>query len=466
MKPKKGTRRGFLRAYSGFFMKKMSIKMRVTLWYTVLMLLIVGLTIGFTAYLGNAALEAEIQKRLIKAVENNADEIIGIDGEIYVDHNFYFIYDEVYCLVFDRSGRLVDGQYPKGFNASVGLTDGEPRTVGSGSERFYVHDRQIDGANGAWVRGVLPDNGENGALGVVKSFSYAIFPFLLIFTVVIGYLISKKAFEPVRQIIDTAEAIGESGDLSKRIALPEGRDEIHSLAETFDGMFERLEKSFEAEKQFTSDASHELRTPITVILAECEYALSAAAKPEEAEEAFEAIDRQARKMSALVNQLLSFTRLEQGTQKVSLETAELSELAESVCEEQEHFNDKSINVIKKIAPAVYAEVDVSLMSRLMQNLISNALRYGRENGTVTVSLKADKGRVIFEVEDDGCGISAEELPKIWNRFYRADSSRSTEGTGLGLSMVKQIAQLHGGEVTAVSEPGRGSSFTFTMPIKD
>ena len=230
-------------------------------------------------------------------------------------------------------------------------------------------------------------------------------------------------------------------------------------------MFARLETSFEAEKQFTSDASHELRTPVAVILAQCEDARRGAQTPEQYAEAIDVIERQAGRMSSLIAQLLQMTRLEQGTQRAAFEQADLSGLVEVICAEQPQL-PRGITIQTDIQPDVEAWFDVTLMSRLLQNLINNAARYGRENGHIWVSLRHVEHDAVLSVRDDGIGIPADRLDKIWKRFYQVEASRgAANGAGLGLPMVRQIAALHGGTVTVDSREGEGSCFTLRFPTE-
>ena len=201
-------------------------------------------------------------------------------------------------------------------------------------------------------------------------------PLMVVVSGLGAYLLARSTFRPIGRIIQAAEAIGEGRDLSRRIGLPPGRDEISRLGQAFDNMFARLEASFESEKQFTSDASHELRTPTAVILAQCDYARKHAEDPAQYAQAIEVIERQAGKMSVLISQLLQMTRLEQGTQRACFEQADLSSLVEVVCTEQPEF-PKDITLQADIQPEVEACFDVTLISRLLQNLIDNAARYGK-----------------------------------------------------------------------------------------
>ena len=169
-------------------------------------------------------------------------------------------------------------------------------------------------------------------------------------------------------------------------------------------------------------------------------------------------------MSRLVESLLSLTRLDLGTAKTNFEVVDISEMLSVICSETQMASSRGITMFTDIEEGITADVDVTLMSRLLQNLIDNAYKYGREGGTVEVSLKTAGADALITVADNGVGIAKEHLDQIWQRFYQEDSSRSGgEGLGLGLSMVKQIAQLHGGAVSVESEAGHGSTFTVTIP---
>ena len=237
------------------------------------------------------------------------------------------------------------------------------------------------------------------------------------------------------------------------------------LSQTFDSMFSRLEKSFDAERQFTADASHELRTPTAVIIAQAEYALQHA-KADEKDEALQKILAQAQKMSRLLAQLLMLARADANKIQFEIEKFDFSELAEIVLEETEQLAaDKNITVKSDIEPDVEVDGDQTLLMRLLLNLLDNAVKYTGEGGEVTFTLRKTADSVICAVRDTGCGIAPEELPKIWRRFYQSDGNRGQSGAGLGLSMVQWIANLHGGTVSVESTPGEGSTFTFTMPLK-
>ena len=329
---------------------------------------------------------------------------------------------------------------------------------------FLVYDLFVQTDEGdVWLRGLTSADNDFSAARIITILAIVILPAIVVVAAVLGWFIARHAFKPVRQITDTVDAINDGTDLTARIGLHRGRDEIHRLAATFDRMFDRLERSFDSEKRFASDASHELRTPVAIIIAECEYARENAETVEDYRESLDVVERQGRRMSTIINQLLNITRLDQGTQPINRERADFSELADVVTDETARASGKALNVIKDIDVGVEAEIDVGLMSRLAQNLVENACKYTPEGGTVRVSLKRDGTRLVFTVSDTGVGISKRDLPHIWERFWQADSSRGVDrGSGLGLAMVKQIADAHGGTLSVKSEPGKGSEFTYSM----
>ena len=250
--------------------------------------------------------------------------------------------------------------------------------------------------------------------------------------------------------------------MSGRITVSSKNAEFSRLANDFNQMFERLERSFEAEKQFTSDASHELRTPVSIIKGACEYAEKYDETPEDHAETISMIQRQTDKMATLINQLLYMTRMEQGTENIAMEQMNLGEFANSFCNEQP-WDHSRLTITAAHDISVFANKE--LLGRLIRNLVENAFKYSSANGQVRLNISSTSTEVLLSVQDNGIGIPPEEQQKIWQRFYQVDSSRgSDEGSGLGLSMVEQIAKLHSGYMTLESIPGKGSTFTFHLPI--
>ena len=444
-------------------MRFLSIKTRVTIYFTLMMLLIVGLVMGTILIAGRGVISDSAEGTLIDVIHDEIDDVEFDDGFLELD-DLDFYRHNVYVQAYGSNLELLGGAGATEFDGAEEFHNGEIRAVTVGGEPWLVYDLLIPGeGGGVWLRGLTSADNSFSAARVITILALILLPVLVLITAVIGWFIARHAFKPVRQITDTVDAINDGDDLTARIGLHRGRDEIHRLAATFDRMFDRLERSFLAEKRFASDASHELRTPVAVILAECEYARQNAHSEDDYRESLEVIERQGRRMSALISQLLSLTRMDQGTQRISRERADFSSLAEVVTDETARTHPDGARLVKDIQPGVFADVDVSLMSRLVQNLVENAFKYTPAEGTVTVSLSARDGRLTLSVADTGVGIAKRDLPLIWERFWQADTSRGADrGSGLGLAMVKQIADAHGGSLGVRSEPGEGSEFTYSM----
>lgn len=449
-------------------MKRLSITLRVTLLYTLFMVLLTGLSLGFLFHAGAQSRRQTTLDRMQTMAEASRKELEAKDGELEIDRDLEAFDDGVYLSLYDTAGVPLYGFVPREFDNSVIFDDGSLRTVESGGHSWYLYDEQItvEDYGPVWVRSIAAADAFNSTLGTLGKTALLVLPVFVVLAAVCGYLLTRRAFAPVRQITQTAREIGEGGDLSRRIGLTGRKDEIHTLAAEFDAMFARLEQAFDREKQFTDDASHELRTPTAVILSQSEYALENTHPQGETRAALESIHTQAARMAALLSQLLTLARADKGRQVVQREPVDLSELVEMVAEtEAEQAEARNITVQTELEPGVTVQGDETLLMRLLINLTENAIRYGRPGGQVKLTLRRQDGEVVGTVEDDGIGIAPEDLDKIWQRFWQADPARSGGGAGLGLSMVRWIAGAHGGRVTVQSEPGKGSIFTFFLPCE-
>lgn len=311
-----------------------------------------------------------------------------------------------------------------------------------------------------WIRGIYPADTVENAFGTMERVILYSVPLFLILSALGAYMLARRTIRPVEEITRSANRISTGNDLSKRIAVPDASTEMRELTLTFNEMLERLEKSFETEKRFTSDASHELRTPLAVIKAECEYALGENADTDDKEEALVSISEQSEKMNALVNALLAVSRAEQG--RIKPESGDLGETVEKIC--LTYPTDRGITVECEAEKGIILSFDKILIERMLENLLSNSLRYGRDGGKTLVTLKRENGNAVLTVRDNGVGIAEKDIDKIWERFYRADASRSGEGFGLGLPLVKQIVLLHSGKIGVRSVLGEGTEFEITIPI--
>ena len=452
-------------------MKRFSLKLKLTAMYSFFMVLVTCLCLAVLFSLSGNEILTPAQMHLRERVQESADEIELEDGEFEIDSDFYSLDNNVYLALYDTGGDFLYGKVPPGLEQAPQFEDGKIQTVKSGTEQWYVYDVQYEMENGQefYIRGVVSVTETQKEFLIAVRFAVILLPLTVILTVLIGYRLIRRTLLPVRQMTETVQEIQKDGDLSRRIGVSQetGKDEFYQLAGTFDGMLESLEQAFLRERQFTSDVSHELRTPVSVILAQCEASLNRTDLSEEQRKEILLIRKKAGEMSQMISQLLLLSRADQGRQQLNKEEINISELTEIIVEEQKMLAQRrKIEVHTEIEPDITGYLDESFYIRMLDNLISNAVSYGKEGGNIKVTLHQIPSGVRGTVEDDGIGISRDDQVHIWERFYRVDASRTGKEdgshSGLGLSMAKWIAQAHGGNVRVESELGKGSCFTFEL----
>lgn len=452
-------------------MKRFSLKLKLTAMYSFFMVLVTCLCLAVLFSLSGNEILTSAQMHLRERVQESADEIELEDGEFEIDSDFYSLDNNVYLALYDTGGNFLYGKVPPGLEQAPQFEDGKIQTVKSGTEQWYVYDVQYEMENGQefYIRGVVSVTETQKEFLIAVRFAVILLPLTVILTALMGYRLIRRTLLPVRQMTETVQEIQKDGDLSRRIGVSQdtGKDEFYQLAGTFDGMLESLEQAFLRERQFTSDVSHELRTPVSVILAQCEASLNRTDLSEEQRKEILLIRKKAGEMSQMISQLLLLSRADQGRQQLNKEEINISELTEIIVEEQKMLAQRrKIEVHTKIEPNITGYLDESFYIRMLDNLISNAVSYGKEGGNIKVILHQIPSGVRGTVEDDGIGISRDDQVHIWERFYRVDASRTGKEdgshSGLGLSMAKWIAQAHGGNVRVESELGKGSCFTFEL----
>lgn len=446
--------------------KGLSIKARVTLWYTFFMILVFGITAVYLVSSSQRMSGRQMRERLVDTVTDAVSQVRFRYGELDAEE-LDFYKNGVSVFLYDTQGRLLAPKVTRGIQADSLLEDQTIKTASSGRERWMIYDVYSEGEDaGFWVRGMISMTEDGQALGNLPILFGSALPLLAVLAALGGFRITRRAFRPVTQMAETARAIGTGSDLSQRIETDGRGDELNQLGDTMNEMLARLQASFEAERQFSSDVSHELRTPIAVIRSQCEFALSGQAGEEEKREAFEAVLKQSERMNSIVSQLLLLSRAENGKFVPEREPVELNVLCETVCEELEAMAAERQVKLAWNTEELQITGDETLLIRMVNNLVSNAIRYNRPGGSAEVSLRKRGKYAVLTVRDTGIGIRREDLGQIFNRFYRADRSRSSEGTGLGLSMAAWIARVHGGSIRAESVYGEGSVFTAELPIEE
>ena len=444
-------------------MKRRSLERRLILWFSAALLLMAALTFVIVFSVSHSVLQKLLRDELVHTVEDNLDEVeffrtlqqMDKDGDtdqyirygvgyLEIDDDFLDSVNGVCTALYRETGELLYGENPIAGFEPESFADGETRVVRARGEKYYVFDRRLEspGLRALWLRGVVAESRGDA-------------PLYFVVRVCLWF----------RDMSRAAARIGGGNDLKRRVPVSPAGDELSRLAETFNDMMRRLELSFEAEKRFVSDASHELRTPTAVILAQCDEALRGERPAEEYRDALAVVRRQGRRMSRIVSDMLTLTRMERGADVFEAAPVDLSALTDELCRDMALIADKGISLAFEIEPGVTVDGDAARLSRMLSNLIGNAYRYGRENGCIRVTLKRDADEAVLTVADDGVGIAPENLENIFERFFRCAPDRSDGGTGLGLPIARQIARAHGGDIAVQSEPGRGSAFTVRLPIR-
>ncbi len=498
-------------------MRRLSLKVKLTLLYTVLMTAVTGGVLALLFSLSGKELLA-VQGQLEQRVSEAGEDIEWDDGKLRFDADLLSLEYGVYLSVYDADGYLLYGKVPYGFDNSAVFEDGTVREYSADGADFYMMDLfyQVKDYGAVVIRGVtsitdaeasfrfairlaailmplltvlmamdlfyqVKDYGAVVIRGVTSitdaeaSFRFAIrlaailMPLLTVLMAAMGYLMARRTLRPVSRVTETVRQIQTDGDLSRRVSLGKGSDEIYRMADTFDRMLDQIEESFRREHQFASDASHELRTPVAEMLLQCEELMQNEALDEQTRSGIEFLRQKSLHLSQIISQLLFLTRADQGRQKLTMERLDFSELTAMVCEEaqilaQDADSASAISIETQIERDLYILGDETLLMRFWMNLLQNAITYGRSGGHIRVTVQKGIGRIEGSILDDGIGISEEDLPHIWERFYQADTSRTRENSsGLGLAMVKWIVKEHGGEITVRSRIGEGTEFTFWFP---
>ena len=447
--------------------KPTSIKTRITIWYTslmfVLVLVVLSLVGGLSYQLSIDSVEKDVILQVTQVRESLSKRQPGVFEIVESKEEFKNV------SIYEFDGKYLVGQYNYDV-VNIPFREGVPRKESIDGKDYIVYDARTPGPpgmrGGFWIRGVESLNSTMllGRSAIVIML--VLIPLILLLTALGGYYITKKAFNPVNNIVKTANDISAQKDISKRIEIASDskEDELHHLSVTLNKMLDKIENLIIQEKQFTSDASHELRTPISVILAQGEYLLDIAKDEKEKELAQTIVDK-SKQISKLVSRLLLLARIDQHRQKFNKEKVDLGVLVDIAVDSMKDLAaQKEILLFSNIPDGTIVSADESLLLSAITNLISNGIKYGKESGHVSVSASKNGDKTEIIVADNGVGISKEHIDKIWTRFYRVDDVRNDEhgSSGLGLSMVKSIIELHGGEITVKSSIGHGTEFRIIL----
>lgn len=372
-----------------------------------------------------------------------------------------------FFILYSQEGLILKGALPDAFPKQTIMSPNKIAEITVNDMTYYYYDTPVHdkaGLNG-WVRGITPiRNVTSRTANMLYTLLFGAIIFLIIATFG-GYILIKRSLKPVRIITQTAAEITNSKNLSRRLTpTGSGDDELSDLTSTLNRMFKSLEDASNRERQFSSDVSHEIRTPIAVIQAEADFGRKHIKTLEEAKESFSNIYQKSRFTSELISQLLDLARLDQAD-NLTKETIDISTMLQSLAHDYRRICEShTIQFISKIEPNLHVHGHQAGLQRAIGNFLDNAVKFTQDS--ITLSGSSTKDAIIISVSDNGIGIPKEDLQKIWDRLYQVDSSRShnkNKGVGIGLYFVQRIASLHQAQVDVHSEPHKNTTFSLIIP---
>ena len=438
------------------FLSRIPVSIRVTVWFSSVIVILFLIILSSLILIEDKVVNDLSQKELVEAVE-----------EIYEDpEKFENFNDGIYYIKYNEQNEIIAGKFPKDFDIALAFSIEDINIYQVENKKFLYYDTRLQDEDD-WIRGIYPLGKVQKEIETLWNIAIALSVLFLIFVVIVGYRIIKNAFKPVKQISDTALKIKRSKDFSNRIELEDSNDdEIHKMASTFNEMLDTVEEVFIHEKQFSSDVSHELRTPITVILAQSDYALQYSDTLEETKESLEVINRHAKRMTNLINQIMELSKLER-QKEIEKEKINLSNIVLQLLEDYKPLlESKNLNLIYNVEKDIRIQGNKIMLERVFLNILMNAVKFTKTN--IEISLTREDKTAVLKIRDNGIGISEENKKFIWERFFQVNDSRNKEenkGSGLGLSMVKKIVDLHSATIDLESELEQGTCFTIKFNMQ-
>ena len=462
-----------------------SIRARLTLWYMIIL--------GCTLILFSTLVYYQMSRSLYKSVDRKILTISEVVASSLAPHA-RSVFSNIektlakevgrqpaakFIQLLDRSGKigskslnLKNKRLPVSFealkNAAQGIITYETKEVFGEPLRIITYPVRQKGTGIRSIVQVASSLAEvRDTLRRLIFILASIVPLALIIASIGGIFLANKALKPVNEINRITKEI-TSKNLGLRVPTPATHDELGQLVETINGMIDRLEKSFKQVQQFTADASHELKTPLTILKGEAELALRKEREPEEYRQYLKSSLEEVDRLSRLVQDLLVLSKADMGRLTLQKEPLNLVRIADACCEQCRFLGEeKRIRIVFNYPKdaEIWILGDAYRLKQMFYNLIENAIKYSNEGGTVEISMSTNGKFAGVSIRDEGVGIAQEDIPYIFDRFYRVDKSRSREagGTGLGLSICKWIAEAHQGKITVESTLGVGTRFTVWIP---
>jgi heavy metal sensor kinase len=441
-----------------------SLRVRLVVWYAAVLTLVVVVYGGAVVYQSWYSMMAAVDAELRRYASDVGNALRPVDGgrfdlELPAEAASYFFRrdgageENPYYVIWSPRGEVVDRSNP---DLNVGAQGG------AASGRREVWLQASGGATVLVGRSIATLRRDQRALVLdvvlagLATLAVAIFG---------GWFVAGRALAPMKRISEAARKMS-AGDLNARIAVDRTESELEQVASTLNDAFDRLRLAVDQERRFTADASHELRTPISVLRAEAEWALDRERTPQQYRDALSTCRRAALRMQEAVERMLSLLRAEASEDVLQPTSVAMHSVVGDVLEWLKPMaQERGVRLAADGEPLV-VRGDAEQLREAVSNLVANAILYNKIGGSVTVWTRQAGGSARIEVADTGIGIPAEAIPHVFDRFYRVDKSRSRDagGSGLGLSIARAIVAAHGGEVSCTSEAGTGSMFVISLPV--
>lgn len=402
-------------------------------------------------------LHSNIKNTLIDTVSSRANIIADSKG--VVPDSFDYNVGDVYLSIYLSDGTFKTGSFPEKM-VDLPIQKGVLSLVKINNNKYYVYDFAIslEGRNDIYLRGMISATYSYWFIAAI--FISILAGVLMFLSVFLNIFLVKRTIKPIDKMREEVNEISQSKDIKKRLTKITDDNELAKLADDYNLMLDALEGMFLNHERFTSDVAHELRTPLTVIISESEYALQETNKINDKNESLAIINRQAMRLKSITDSLLEFTRF---ANKLSIELKPINISKITINFINDYHFIKNISCKQNIEKDLIIYADNVLYERILQNLIDNSNKYGKENGHINITLSKESNKVILKIEDDGIGMSKEALDHAFDRFYREESSRSDKnGLGLGLSLVKEIVRLLNAKIDISSIINEGTCITITF----
>ncbi len=457
------------------YMKNLSIRKKITVMFTLSLTIVSLILLLVFRYICGSVLYNNAKNNLINNINASVNKISYYSDESFINENDNPINYENGYLVFEdelfNDNNIQISIYGKDNKQIIGdsliakelrgleLINNNIFKIVSEVGTYQVYERNIKLNNDSflWIRGIMSLEEVQNQLRDIAMIAIYVLLIVIILASLFAYTFAYKLIKPVIKINDITSDIYDEKDLKKRINIFRSNDEVNQLANSIDEMIGRLEEAFNNKSKFISAISQEIKTPLSVVIAKCEYMLDRKRNEEDYKEAFRTILKQSGRMHRLIKRINDYINLDAKQKDFPISDINLSSIVNDIGMEMKLLKDKNIELYLEVEDDIYIRGNRILQTCLVENIISNAYRYGRENGYIKVRLFSENDKALLEVEDNGFGISEESIGNIFNAFHQTNNPQPN-GYGLGLSMAKKIVEFHRGSIDVKSNINQGSCF--------